>query len=286
MESILRIIIAITLITLFTAFCNDSSNEMSIKKRKTQTEETNSKNPVNIIKSNPQVEAEKDTLLIAYDEDFPPYCYFDSEKKSARGFDIEVVSEIMESAKLKYKFVPVKWGRGIKDVKAGVLHMLLSATITPERELQFIFTDPYSDYKRVLFVHSDRTDIGGKTKKEVIDSVIGKKVCVQVGGAASEFFKQYRLQIQLVTEQNDPLSFDRIVSKDVDAVPTDRESGLYYIKKRKLPIKVAGVPIDVSPYASLCYKGIKKSILDKYNDHLALLKKRGVIDKIKSKWFK
>lgn len=278
--------ILVFLFILMIVSCNDSNNDISIKKRDVNEKQLLKNNDKVTIITNPQVQADKNTVLIAYDEDFPPYCYYDSKDNVAKGFDIDVVRSIMVSAKLKYKFVPVKWARGVKDVKAGELHMLLSATITPERKLQFKFTDSYGDYKRVIFVHKDRNDIGGKTPKKVINSLIGKKVCVQVGGAASEFFKQFRLQINLVTEENDPLSFERIVKKEVDAVPTDKESGLFYIRKTGLPVKVAGVPIDVSPYASFCYKGLKHSIIEKYNNSLAELKQKGVIRRFKQKWFK
>ncbi len=224
-----------------------------------------------------------DTLIVGFDESFPPYEWL--ENKESKGFNLDVVAAVVAKMGRQVEFRGLPWAQAMTDLKAGEIHLLSGAGITDERKKFMIYTDSFAASDYVIFSRNDNTAISGTTKDEVMKSLASKKVGVLAGGTVLEILRPYR-EIELVTGQNDLELFKKMGKNEIDAVFTDKLVGLYHIKNENLPYKVVGEPLKTLPMATAASKkDSNQALVDSYNKALAEVKADGTFDKIYEKWF-
>lgn len=240
--------------------------------------------PMKAVQINADSSQKNDLLKIGVMDNYLPYFHILPNGKP-EGFDVEIVGEIMKRSDFYHSFVPVKWKKGMVDLKAGELSMLIGAAITSERKIHFEFTDSYASYQIVNFVHKNRTDIGGQIPEEPFKSLFGKKVGVTSGYATLENFQKYKDRMNLQVFPNDKLVFQMLEKGEIDSAPNDKIYGLHYIKRHNLPFKAVDIPLYNLPYATAVSKKLDTKILKKYNLVLKTMHDDGTLEGIFHKWF-
>ena len=162
-------------------------------------------------------------LEIASDATFPPFHYID-DAGAPTGFDIELARLIAARAGLQ----PVVEVRAYDELLAGLpsgAHDLVAATtgITPERQENYLFTDPYFETCQAALV---RVGAGEPTS---LAELAGRRVGASGSGTAAHAMRTVAgtEHIQLDQEGVAPLldcAVDAIVVDEFDAVEMARAS--------------------------------------------------------------
>jgi len=94
-----------------------------------------------------------DTINIASEPDYPPYCIID-EEGNADGFSVELFKEAAAAVGLDVRIKTGIWSQIKEDLAEGRIDALPLVGRTPEREELFDFTIPYLSLHGAVFVRA------------------------------------------------------------------------------------------------------------------------------------
>ncbi|HEU5142429.1 MAG TPA: transporter substrate-binding domain-containing protein, partial [Solirubrobacterales bacterium] len=118
-------------------------------------------------------------LTVGSDIPYPPF--EQGKAPNYTGFDVELVEEIAKRAGREAQFTDTSFETIFRDLAQGKFEMVASATtITPEREENVDFTDPYYLSEQAILVAE------GNAVKSLAD-LDGKTVGVQQGTTGEEY---------------------------------------------------------------------------------------------------
>ncbi|WP_413291184.1 substrate-binding periplasmic protein [Bdellovibrio sp. HCB337] len=212
-----------------------------------------------------------------------------SENLENKGILSQIATEAFaqKGIELTLDFFP--WGRTTQLSKSGEWDGTLAFIRLSEREPFYLFTDPiyvghyaFFHLKSYPFKWKDYGDL----KNVLIASTIG------FGGMGEEFIKAEKDgTIKVLRLQSDTQSFNMIMAKRAEVVPSDVEVG--YVLAKKLYGKNADLMthnsnyIVKSEYRVAISKKAKnaQALVDKFNEGLAQLRKSGRYDEILRSWY-
>lgn len=212
-----------------------------------------------------------------------------SESLDSKGILSQITAEAFAAKDIDVTFDFFPWGRATQLSKSGEMDGTLAFVKLAEREPFYLFTDPvYTG--RYAFFHLQSFPLTWKTypdlKNVTIASTIG------FGGMGEDFMKAEKDGvIKVLRLSSDTQSFNMLMAKRAEAVPSDVEVG--YVLARKLYGDKAGQLthdenyITVSEYRLAISKKRKdaQALVNKFNEGLAQLKKNGRYDEILRTWF-
>lgn len=108
-------------------------------------------------------------LIMATNAQFPPYEYYkDGDNKGAIvGIDVEIGHAIADKLGLVLEIEDMEFDSIINAVSSGKADIGLAGfTVTPEREKEINFSDPYTTSKQVIIVRDDSQTSVGSTLKD------------------------------------------------------------------------------------------------------------------------
>lgn len=224
--------------------------------------------------------AEKKTLTVGFDQDFPPFGFVDENGKFA-GFDLELAAEAAKRLGMELKLQPIAWDSKDMELSSGNVDCIWNGFTINGREELYTWTEPYMTNKQVFVV---RDDSGIKT----LDDLKGKAVVVQVDSSAEaalndkpelvESFGDYIKAADYNTAMMD------LESGAVDAVAMDEPVARYQIEKRGLKFVILEEILSEEVYGVGFLLG-NTELRDKIQKVLEDMAKDGTMASISNKWF-
>jgi ABC-type amino acid transport substrate-binding protein len=164
---------------------------------------------------------EEGILTVGTDLPYPPFEY--REGGEMKGFDVEIMNEIASRIGLEAEYVDSPFDTIFTDLANGQFDVVISgATITPEREQQVNFSEPYFNSLQALVV-SDDSDIASFD-----DLGDGDAVSVQSGTTgeawAEENLGPNGVEIRAFPEY--PPVYNALEAGQVDGVVYDESSAI------------------------------------------------------------
>ncbi len=219
-----------------------------------------------------------DTLKMGSDTSYPP---FESmEGKKPVGFDVELAQAIAKKLGVKLDVISTAWDGIIPGLKTKKYDIIMSAmTITPERQKQINFSDPYIDSDQSIAVAKgspikSEADLKGKVVGVQIDTTGQFKAEeIQKAGGLKEIQKFDTILV----------AFEALEQGKVDAIINDYPVNLYVSQKRGKTEVVARIKTN-EKYGI----GVNKDnteLLEKINGALRELRDDGTYTAIYKKWF-
>ena len=96
------------------------------------------------------VSTDDNVIVVGIDGEYPPYSYIDETGKAV-GFDVESIQWIAEQKGFEVEIAPTAWDGIIPALLAGKIDMVYSGmSVTPEREAQVTFSNPYWEVNQGL----------------------------------------------------------------------------------------------------------------------------------------
>lgn len=217
------------------------------------------------------------TITVATDATWPPFESVNESTRELEGFDIDLMNAIAEAAGLEIEYVNVGFDPLLAGMATCQYDAAISAiTITPERQEDFLFSDPYFAAGQIVTVRTENTDITGP------ESLPGKVVGVQIGTTGAIEVAQID-GAEVRTYDDVGLAFQDLMNGQVDAVVADNPLALDYVRANAGQLKTVGEAFTDESYGiAVCAN--RPEVQAKINEGLATVKDQGLIEELTQKW--
>lgn len=215
------------------------------------------------------------TLTVGSDIPYPPF--EDGSNGDYTGFDIDVVNQIAEGLGVTAEFQDTSFDTIFADLASGKFDAVASAaTITPERQQQVNFSDPYYSADQSLII-APGSDV------KTVDDLAGLNVAAQNGTTGLDFAKNETKAANVQGFPQGPDVINAVQSGQVDAGILDQPVAQDAVDKGA-PIEVAAV-IPTGELYGIAVPKDNAALLKAINAGLATMKSDGSLDKIYQQYF-
>lgn len=220
------------------------------------------------------------TLKVAMEIGYPPMEYFDKDGTTPIGFDVEMSKAIAEYLGLEVEYVDVAWDGIFSGLDSDKYDIVCSScSITPERQKNFLMTEPYVQNRIELLVPQG-SDITG-----LLDgSVEGKSVAVQAETTCDIYLKNHDTGCDVMQYDKIINCFDELKAGRVDAVLVDSVVASYYLGEDEDKYSVVWEGEDAEPLGITLKKG-NDQLCEKIEEALDALAADGTTSEIAKKYF-
>ncbi len=220
----------------------------------------------------PPVIGEEGVLRVGVDLDHPPFGGVDKGREA--GIDVDIASAIAKELGLEVELVEVEYGGGAAALDAGVVDIVMSATLTEETVVQMSFAGFYAASGPALFSSAETTVSP--------DSLGGLSIAVQEGSEAYWKLAYDLGEDRLTITETLREAFELLQVDEIDVVAGDAFVGAYMVRDfdaiafsaQLAPATSLGVA--VAPDATELSAAIRETL-----DALAA---GGVLETIRAKW--
>lgn len=235
-------------------------------------------NPSNSASGNNPTTAESGQLTVGTEGTYPPFSFRDLKTGELAGYDIDVATEVAKRLKSKIEFVPTQWKSMLASLDAKRFDFVANqVSVTPEREKQYAFSEPYTTSGVVVIVSNDNpkqiqsvTDLKGKT----VGTTQGSNYADAAKKAGADV-KYYPGIAQVLSD---------LEQERVDAALNDRFYVLTELKKANYQVKAVGEPFGKETTA-FAFRKDNQQLRDEVNRVLSEIKKDGTLTSIAKRWF-
>ncbi len=218
-------------------------------------------------------------FTVASDGTWPPMEYLD-DKKQVMGYSTDYIKAIGKEMGVEFEIRNVAWDGIFAGVAAGNFDIVASSvTITPERQKQFLFSDPYCEIRQALMV-----PVGSDIK--TLADLKGKKVGGQIGTTGIFVTEKANVGAIIKEYEDVGLAAQDMLNGRIDAIMADAPVVKYYANKRKdfsNKFKVVLETPDVEYYGFTMKKG-QEEIAKILNEGIKRVKEKGIEKELKIKW--
>jgi polar amino acid transport system substrate-binding protein len=216
-------------------------------------------------------------VRVASDATWPPFETVDETTKQLTGFDIEMMTAIAKEAGLDIEFVNV----GFDPLLAGMAQCQYDAavsamTITPDRQANMLFSNPYLNAGQIVTVQIANTTIN--SKDDLADKTVGAQIgttgAIEVGNIPGA---------KLTTFDTVDLAFLALQNGQIDAVVADSPTAAGFVAQNADKLKMVGSVFTDENYGIAVCK-TKPELLAKINEGLAAIKANGTFDALLTKY--
>lgn len=174
-------------------------------------------------------------VRLASDPQWPPFSFGEPERLV--GLDVDLVRLVERRLGQRFDRVAVAdWSTALRLARAGEVEVLSGAARTPEREKDFLFTEPYL---RQAFGIITRTEAPFLA---TIDSLAGRRIAVVPDHAVTERLRHDQPDAVFVRARNTEDALRLVAAGEADAVLTDLVNANHLIKAGGLTnLKIAGL---------------------------------------------
>lgn len=216
------------------------------------------------------------TLTVGSDIPYPPFEFGDAP--GYKGFDIDLVNAVADQLELKTNIQDSSFDTIFTDLAQGKFDLVASAsTITPERQQQVNFSDPYYDSAQSLLVPPG-SDI------KTVEDLAGKTVGAQNGTTGLAFANDETDASRVQGYPNGPAAIAAVKNGQVDATIIDQPVAQDAVDKGQTGFELATV-IPTGEVYGLAISKKSPNLLAGVNEALQTLKDNGDLNKIYNQWF-
>ncbi|MDF2571181.1 MAG: transporter substrate-binding protein, partial [Sporomusa sp.] len=223
--------------------------------------------------------SESRVLIVAGDENFPPYEFIDviDGVQVYRGFNVDLLKAVALSTGYEIQFRPMPWADALKALERGEVHAVGGMKYNYERDKVYDFSEAYMINSLAIFVRKDMQAIAS------INDLAGHKVAVQKDAIGYYRLKDQPVDVVLTANQEETIAL--LLSGKVEAAFGNNLTGQYILQRTKQQdhIKIVGGAIDSEGYCVAVKNGAP--ILTVFNKGLKEIRQNGTYDKIYAKWF-
>lgn len=218
------------------------------------------------------------TLTVATEGTYRPFSFHEDGSGDLVGYDVELAEAVADKLGLEVEFQETQWDAIFAGLEAGRFDVIANqVSINPEREEQYLFSEPYTVSPGVIVVNegdssiSSFDDLAGKTTAQSLTS--NWYELAQESGANVEAVEGWAQAVSLLQQGR------------VDATINDELTFLDYVNTTPdAAIEVAAETDDPS-LSALAFTKDKQALVDAIDAALAELRAEGVLAELGEKYF-
>ncbi len=205
---------------------------------------------------------------------YPPFNYFDPNGNLV-GFDVEVAKALCERLQRPCAFRILPWDGILAALLARKIDVVVgSMAITPERQKQALFSDPYYESGAQLFVRDTTTD----------PEQPGFKIGVTLGTTYGEFARSRYPEAEIRTYKGETEIFQDIEAGRLQGMVTDRLVGGYMNRVRNGGLSLSG-PLLYRERIGIPMRPFEKKLRMEVNGALADLLQSETYSELHARYF-
>ena len=214
-------------------------------------------------------------LVIATSPDFPPFESLAADG-SVEGIEIDIMNLICEELGVELVIEQMDFDSVLPGVQAGKFTVGVSGiSVTPAREKNTLFTDPYCLAAQAIVVTSDsditcKADLDGKTVS-VQTGTTAESFCIESGYDTKSFAANSDAQAALTTAKVDAWVIDDLTAADMVAT--------YNAENPDAPLVILSEAMTTEPYAFAFAFG-SEDLVEGINEILNQLVADGTVEAI------
>ena len=223
-------------------------------------------------------------IVVGLDDEYAPMGFKD-ENNEIVGFDVDLAKEATKRMGNEVEFKAIDWSSKEAELKSGRIQILWNGLdITPERQENMLFSDPYMDNRQIIFVRNGE-DQGIQSETDLA----GKNVGTQAGSTAESYiasnndlqasFNSFKTYGDYVTAIND------LTNGRLDAVICDEIVGRYYISKQPDTMQALDVTVGPVTQFGIAFAKENTELRDKVQKAFDEIVADGTASKISEQWF-
>ena len=224
-------------------------------------------------------------IVVGLDDEFPPMGFRD-EKNEIIGFDVDLAKETAKRLGREVEFKAIDWSSKEAELKSKRIDILWNGLdITPERQENMLFSDPYMDNRQIVFIR--HTDVESNIKDE--KGLAGLTVGTQSASTSEEYFNDNAELMSSLKEFKTygdfTSAFMDLENGRIDAVVGDEIVGRYYISKH--PDKIDALDVVIGPVSQfgIAFRKDDTPLRDEVQKAFDDIVKDGTAKKISEQWF-
>lgn len=225
---------------------------------------------------------ENSALIVGTEPTYPPF-EMTNDKGEIIGFDIELLNAIAADQGLEIEFRDMDFDSIIPALQGGNIDIAASGlSITPIRQKQVLFSDPYIEAGLVIAVTMKNGNVTG------VEDLAGLTVAVQqgtTGAAKAEELKAAGKVSSIKYFPNVSVAIMELVNGGADAIINDKPVTEAFVSKMPDKLKIVGETLVSDEYGFAVAKS-NTELADKINNGLANVKAAGLIEDLSAKYFK
>jgi len=227
-----------------------------------------------------QPAAEKKILKVGMEATYAPFEYTD-DNSNIIGFDADLIRAIAAEMGYEAELSNIEWDGLDPALNSGQVDAVISAvTITPERQLEMDFSEPYFEASQIIAVRDDSAVAGMADlvplKVGVQANTTGQYVCEQAGVPDAQIVKYATI----------PEAMMNLANGSLDAVVADSPVVMNYLATNpEVKAKTVSDNFDKEFYGIKVKKG-NAELLAMINDGLKKVQENGKFDEVFSTYFK
>ncbi len=207
--------------------------------------------------------------------EFPPFEYI--ENGEIKGFDIDLIKEIGKLLNKEVILKNIQFDGLIPALQTGKLDIIIAGmTITPEREKNINFSEPYYTSKQLLITDKN-------SSLNTLESLKGSKIGVVLGCTGDVIATEMKDSIILYRYNTTSESIMALNAKKIDAVILDSEPAKNFVKNNP-NLKYIDNELAKEDYAIAIAKE-NLALVEDINLALKTLKSNGTFQKLNKKYF-
>ena len=228
-----------------------------------------------------------DKLTVGSDIAYPPFEYFDTDGVTPIGVDVELAYAIGEKLGCEVEMVNTGWDGIFSGLAKGDYDIVMSSvTITPDRLLEFDFSEPYIENWQSINVLKDAA-----VKPASPDELAGLKIGYQEDTTSDFYITDYieknGIQVETFEYATVMNAWDDLAAGRLDAVISDSTVATKYLSEGNYEQtwNQQTVEGDVPEQFGVCMPKGSTELQAAINKALEEIKADGTMDKILDTYF-
>lgn len=223
-------------------------------------------------------------ITIGLDDEYAPMG-FKNEQNEIVGFDVDLAKEAAKRLGSEVEFKAIDWNSKEAELKSARIDIIWNGLdITPERQENMLFSDPYMDNRQIVFVKAGN-DRGIMAESDLA----GKAVGTQAGSTAETYidkaeglkdsFSDFKTYGDYVS------AFMDLENGRIDALVCDEIVGRYAMSKQG--DKFAALDVTVGPVSEfgIAFRKDDTELRNKVQKVFDEMVADGTAKKISEEWF-
>ncbi|ERL55452.1 Amino acid ABC transporter, periplasmic amino acid-binding protein [Psychrobacter aquaticus CMS 56] len=240
---------------------------------------SNGQNETNVAATQDEV-ATGEVLRIATEGAYAPFNYTNADG-TLGGFDVEIANALCADMKVTCDISAQDWDGIIPGLKAGKYDAIVAAmSVTPEREQQVSFTEPYFSNTLVFLAKKD-SDFDPSNSSDINSN----SIAAQRSTISSQWLETAYPKADMKLYDTLSNAFLDLSSERVDAMVSDKLPALEWLGTTSgSDYALKGEEVDINDNFAIAVRP-GDALQAKINQSLANIKANGIYDDINQKYF-